>query len=84
MNFPIQAEVWRNVLMLKEFTMSHLLLLICPNNRRQSDAKDEVDSLVREGYLSQDGDLYKLTSDMDKRFDLLEKTRCAEERFGVV
>lgn len=71
----IKVETWHNVLILKEFTMQHFLSLIGPNARKRQAVKDEIKQLIEDGYLTKEGKLYKLTSDMGKRLYLLALMR---------
>ena len=73
----IQLQTCDSVLMVKRFTLKHMLLLIGPNEKNRQEARDELARLVKDGYLSCNGEFYSLTIDIDMRFDLLDQVRIA-------
>lgn len=76
-SFKIKVQTWFNVLALKRFTMQHILSLVepSPNEWKKRTTENEVERLIKDDYLTKEGKLYKLTSDIDKRLYLLGLAR---------
>lgn len=79
------AGIVHNILLLKNFTLEHLKAISCDRGvRSQSEDVDEVIAeLVAGDFLLKLGPkrkLYHLTTDFDRRLDLLEKVREIERR----
>lgn len=81
-SLKIKVETWNNVLMLKKFTMQYLLSLVepSPNAWKKQATESEVEQLVKDGYLIKEKELYKLTSNMDKRLYLIALMRESQEK----
>lgn len=78
------AGIVYNILLLKNFTLEYLKAISCDRgNRSQSVEVDKVVAeLVVDDFLrlGPEGKLYHLTTDSDRRLDLLEKIREIERR----
>lgn len=79
------AEIVHSILLLKNFTPSHLKDITCSRGsytqgKEAKEVTEVISQLVADGSLVKQGELYRLTSNCDKRFDLSRKVEKIERK----
>jgi len=75
-NRKVEYNTIHNVMVLKRFTLDHLILI---TSTRRGQVTSVLYSLIEKGYVEKTPTDYVLTQDMEMVFDLLEYERSIEK-----